>query len=276
MTRSPIRPVSLQDLRRIADTLAALRSRTVSGAVMRSDRRQLRVEMADGQLLVVGVDLDALVITGLSQGRPPLEEPGLAETVTDGLAAGRQRGADAQANAWYEEAWLARDLSSLWMSRQDQVMHLPPSTEEYGVTIAASLAKYYLRQQRALGFAAYGHEREIVQPDRGERQLNRLLQVLAVLRAEGRMDFSRMLAQEATRLGRNNTLVVISPSTEIAWLKSVQEIKRRGLRVIAVLVDAKSFGGFGDAPGAAVELLASGIPALVVREGDDLRATLSR
>lgn len=182
----------------------------------------------------------------------------------------------AQASTWYEEAWRARDLSSLWMSRQDQVLRLPPSTEEYGVTLAASLAKYYLRQQRALGFAAYGHEREIVQPDRGERQLNRLLQGLAVLRAEGQVEFSRVLAQEAARLGRNNTLVVITPSAEIAWLKAVQAIKRRGLRVIAVLVDAQSFGGYGDASGAAAELLASGIPALVVREGDDLRAVLSR
>jgi hypothetical protein len=50
--------VSLQDLRRIADTLAVLRSRTVSGAVMRSDRRQVRIETGDGQLLVVGVDVD--------------------------------------------------------------------------------------------------------------------------------------------------------------------------------------------------------------------------
>lgn len=66
MTRSPVRPVSLQDLRRIADTLAALRSHTVSGAVMRSDRRQLRIEMADGQLLVVGVDFD-------EAGHPQLE-----------------------------------------------------------------------------------------------------------------------------------------------------------------------------------------------------------
>ena len=39
MNRSPVRPVSLQDLRRIAETLAAVRSGTVSGAVMRSDRR---------------------------------------------------------------------------------------------------------------------------------------------------------------------------------------------------------------------------------------------
>jgi hypothetical protein len=66
VNRPPLRPVSLQDLRRIADTLAALRDHTVVGAVMRSDRRQLRVEMTDGQLLVVGVDVDA-------DGRPQLE-----------------------------------------------------------------------------------------------------------------------------------------------------------------------------------------------------------
>jgi hypothetical protein len=66
VTRSPVRPVSLQDLRRIAETLAALRGRTVGGATMRSDRRQLRIDMADGQLLVVGVDTD-------ENGRPQLE-----------------------------------------------------------------------------------------------------------------------------------------------------------------------------------------------------------
>ena len=66
MNRPPVRAVSLQDLRRIAETLAALRDRSVIGAVMRSDRRQLRVEMGDGHLLVVGVDLDP-------DGRPQLE-----------------------------------------------------------------------------------------------------------------------------------------------------------------------------------------------------------
>lgn len=66
MTRSPVRPVSLQDLRRIAETLAAVRGRAVGGATMRSDRRQLRIDLADGQLLVVGVDVD-------ESGHPQLE-----------------------------------------------------------------------------------------------------------------------------------------------------------------------------------------------------------
>ena len=66
MNRPPLRPGSLQDLPRIADTLAALRDHTVTSAVLRSDRRQLRVEMANGRLLVVGVELDV-------DGRPQLE-----------------------------------------------------------------------------------------------------------------------------------------------------------------------------------------------------------
>lgn len=77
MTRAPLRPVSLQDLRRIADTLGVLRGHEVSETVMRSDRRQLRMEMADGQLLVVSVDVDDAGQPRLEVDviRPP-EEPG--------------------------------------------------------------------------------------------------------------------------------------------------------------------------------------------------------
>jgi hypothetical protein len=58
--------ISLQELRQIADTLAALRGQTLADAVMRSDRRQLRFELADGRMIVVSVDADP-------SGRPRLE-----------------------------------------------------------------------------------------------------------------------------------------------------------------------------------------------------------
>lgn len=58
--------VSFQDLRRIADSLAALRGKSVAAAVMRSDLRQLRLEMEDGLMMVLTVELD-------EAGRPRLE-----------------------------------------------------------------------------------------------------------------------------------------------------------------------------------------------------------
>ena len=182
---------------------------------------------------------------------------------------------EAQASLARPDAAPAREVSSLWLIERPQEIRLPPSTEEYGVTLAATLATYYLERQRALGFVAYGHEREIVQPDRGERQLNRLLETLAVLRAEGGMEFSQALAHEAAKLGRHNTLVTISPSSDLTWVRSVREIRRRGLRVISIILDANTFGGKGQTQAAAAELLASGIPTYIVREGDDLRAVLS-
>lgn len=58
--------VSFQDLRRISDSLAALRGKALASAVMRSDLRQLRLETEDGLMMVVTVELD-------EAGRPRLE-----------------------------------------------------------------------------------------------------------------------------------------------------------------------------------------------------------
>lgn len=174
----------------------------------------------------------------------------------------------------YEEMWREHDLAWLWWSAAQ--WRLPPSTEEYSVTIAASIAKYFLRHQRAVGLVAYAHAREIVQPDRGERQLTRLLEVLAVLRAEGRVRFADVLALESARLARNYTLVAITPSAELDSVRMLREIKRRGVSVITVLVDANTFGGRTDTERAAIELVASGIPTCIVEYGDDLQRVLGR
>lgn len=166
------------------------------------------------------------------------------------------------------------DLTSLWFGEHAE--KLEASTEEYGVSIAASIAKFFLNRQRAVGFVAYGHQREIVQPDRGERQLTRLLEALAVLRADGRTPFGQVLAVEGARLGRNTSLVVVTPSVELEWIRFVREIKRRGMHTIAVVTDLSTFGAHGDARLAAVELQSGGIPTYIVRAGDDLRAVLGR
>jgi len=52
----PIAPV--QELRRIADAVAHLRDRVVTDVVLRSDCRQLRVTLEDGQILLVSVTMD--------------------------------------------------------------------------------------------------------------------------------------------------------------------------------------------------------------------------
>lgn len=52
--------IPVQDLRRVAATLASVRGEAVIDLVMRSDLRQLKIELGDGRLLVVGFELDEI------------------------------------------------------------------------------------------------------------------------------------------------------------------------------------------------------------------------
>jgi uncharacterized protein (DUF58 family) len=59
----------------------------------------------------------------------------------------------------------------IW-SRKGKIPLLP-STEEYGISIAASVVRDYLRQGRAVGLACAGQHLTLISPDRGGRQLGK-------------------------------------------------------------------------------------------------------
>jgi uncharacterized protein (DUF58 family) len=174
------------------------------------------------------------------------------------------------------KAGAIKRLSDLppWMQLEN--FELPETTEEYTVAIAASLAQYFLRRDRAVGLVGYGQSNEIVQPDRGERQLNRILETLAVLRAQGQVPLADVLHAESHLFPRGTTVIVVTASTDEDWALAARQVARRGLRIVSVLVNPESFGGrFSSAPLAAL-LQAGGMGAYVVNRGDNLTAVLSQ
>ncbi|HOG47602.1 MAG TPA: DUF58 domain-containing protein [Anaerolineae bacterium] len=152
---------------------------------------------------------------------------------------------------------------------------LDPSTEEYLVAAAASIARYFIAQKRAVGLLAYGERREAVQPDRGDRQLSKILETLAVIRAGGDVGIDRLLMAEGLSFGRNSVAVVLTPSADTAWVEALRDLSRRGVRGIGVVVDPSSFGSRRRATGVLQALVETGILAYRVREGDSLAAALS-
>ncbi len=152
---------------------------------------------------------------------------------------------------------------------------LPADTEEYCVTTAATLAQHFIRLGRAVGMAAYGQSREVVQSDRGERQLTKLLETLAVLRAEGGLRLDQVLALEAEQLARGTTVILVTASPDRRWPLAAQSLQRRGLRVVAVLVDPAGFGGVRGMPFVAELLRGAGIPTYLIQYQDDIAAVLA-
>jgi len=154
-------------------------------------------------------------------------------------------------------------------------LELPPITTEYGITIAASLARYFLGRNRAVGMNSRGRTREFVQADRGERQLNKFLEALAVVDAAGDLPFADLVATDGVRLNRNDTLLAISADASPTWAAALQMLQRRGVNSIAVVLDANSFGAVRDYDPLLSELSATGIPTYRVRRDDPLDQVLS-
>jgi uncharacterized protein (DUF58 family) len=155
-------------------------------------------------------------------------------------------------------------------------LSLMPSTLEYGVTIVASLAKHFIARDRAVGFIAYSEHREVIPADRGERQLTKILETLAVIRADGRIPLVEIIAAEGAHLRRNTTVIIVTSASQSYWIAAARDMNQRGIRVIAVLIDPQSFGHTRSNEELATELAISGIPGYLVREGDDLALALAR
>jgi uncharacterized protein (DUF58 family) len=123
--------------------------------------------------------------------------------------------------------------------------------------------------------ATYGQRREVIQADRGERQLGKILDALAALRAEGEIPFREVLSAEGGRLTRRTVVVAISPSVREEWVQTVLFLDRAGLRVVTILVDAASFGGPAGADRLQERLLAAGGVVILLRNGDSLQEALN-
>ncbi len=153
---------------------------------------------------------------------------------------------------------------------------LPPSTEEYAVSAAASVAKHFLAQGRSMGMVTHTAHREALQPDRGDRQLNKLLETLAMVRAVGRVSFDRLVRAEARTLARGATVVLISASANPEWADAAAQVARTGARTIAIVIDRATFGDAENPMDDVIKTLAeAGVPTRIVRQGDSLSDVLA-
>jgi len=160
--------------------------------------------------------------------------------------------------------------------RAPRPWQVAPTTEEYGVTIAASLAKHFLAQKKALGMVTYGQRREIVQVDRGERQLSKLLEALAVIRAQGHVSLAEVIAAEGGSMGRGAMAIVITPSTEEDWVAALRDLRRRRVNVVVIHIEPRTFAQAPSSLGLIALLAAGGFPTYLVKRDQPLDEALSQ
>ena len=169
------------------------------------------------------------------------------------------------------DVWVLVDLD-----KDTQAGELDESTDEYAVSIAASLAKKYVERQLPFGLVTYGDRRYFLPSETGSRQFDQVMEFLAMSRAEGSVPVETALASEELLWGQNSTLIIITASPRKEWAFAARELMRRRVKVVAIVLDGRSFGTYFDSLDVIPELHAEGVPTYVVRQGDDVAVALSQ
>ncbi len=170
------------------------------------------------------------------------------------------------------DAWVVVDMQRTSHWAQDDEVN---NTEELSVTIAASLISRLVDLSMPVGLAANGDNSYIFRPDTSPEHQGRLLEALAEVQATGTTSLERFLYDLRVQMSRFNTLTVITPSTRTEWIPALNSIRRQGVNVAVVLIDARDFGGTTNPEFLVDILFANDIATYTVKKDQALNEALS-
>lgn len=168
----------------------------------------------------------------------------------------------------------AMPLEKLLFVRKPKLT-LPPYTLEYGISIVASLAHFFIEQKRAVGFATKDRAYTTIPAERSERQENKILETLAYLEGKGELSIAALVGAQSRQFPQGSSVILITPTVSPDILLAADELKRRNLRPVVILLAAESFGGSKGTDKIVQHLMEQRVPVCLVYCDADLGQTLS-
>lgn len=148
------------------------------------------------------------------------------------------------------------------------------TTAEYGVTIASSLVKKYLDNDKKTGLLASGNHSYLFMPDSGIEQEQRISQALAAVQPSGVVPLGSLITSQEERITQGSAVIIITAADFQSLNVPVRRLISRGIAVTVVLLDAASFGGKIAAADTARALNIEGAHVYMVRKGAELSRAL--
>jgi len=152
---------------------------------------------------------------------------------------------------------------------------LPPSTLEYSIGITASLAHYFIGQRRAVGYVSAGQTFTVHSAEHSERQEARILETLAFVEANGSLSIAALVSVQASQLPQGSSVILVTPTVRPDLIHAVDDLQRRFLRPVVVLLDAETFGGVRGTDKLVSSLRERRVPVVVIQCDADLTQALS-
>jgi uncharacterized protein (DUF58 family) len=169
----------------------------------------------------------------------------------------------------FSEMWLVPD-----MYRGSQLGENEETTEEYSISIAASLASKYLDEGKKVGMIAAGNKSYLLTPEAGEDQLQYILRSLSLLEAKGEVTIDSLLSSRAEHFQPDSIVVIIMPSLNPSIAASLRSLVDRRVKVITILLDSFSFGAVQSSTNSPRTLSFGSSSVYTVRQGMEITRAL--
>ena len=137
------------------------------------------------------------------------------------------------------DLWLILDLD-----RHVQAGVGDESTLESSVRVAASLAAHALLENRAVGMTIAAQRITTLPADRGGRQNQKIMSLLAAVGADGSSPLVETMLAAMPRIRRGMTAVVITPSVDRAWVRPLGTLRGRGISAVVCLLDRAAYDAY--------------------------------
>lgn len=106
--------------------------------------------------------------------------------------------------------------------------------------------------------------------------MERVLELLAVVKAGPGPDLKEALALDAFHFGRNTVAIIITPSLSRDWHDGVRHLQRRGVRVAVIGLDAASFENAPSDEDTLALLEGANVPVLRVKSETSISEALEQ
>jgi uncharacterized protein (DUF58 family) len=129
-----------------------------------------------------------------------------------------------------------------WMLDKKKAPKINPSSMDYITSVAASISKYYLEQRYSVGAIWREDGWRFLAADRGDRQLLKLLEAMALLNGNGDLKLDCVIEFQSRHLPKGSLLWLVTPVASQELIQAAEQARMRGLAVKLAVLDSASFG----------------------------------
>jgi uncharacterized protein (DUF58 family) len=115
------------------------------------------------------------------------------------------------------------------------------TTDDYAAAIGASVAHRALTANRAIGLLSSDAHRSLLQAERSDRQYVKMLELFALIRADGNTPLDEVLTAEARRFDRLRSPIVITSSENERAFAVLDTFAFRGIKPVVIFIDPTGF-----------------------------------